>query len=498
MEMQFERISVPYLKKLTDGIRTQEETLEVRLPEGMPDIGRVLGAWGQVIVRGKEWNSDQMTLSCGVMAWVLYTPEDGEGVRSVEAWLPFSAKWDLPETRYDGKIMDKCMLKGVDARSTSARKMMVRAVLCVDATGYQPEQTHIAVPGELPPDIRLLTAQYPVMLPKETGEKAFVIDEEITLSNSPKPEKLLYYTLYPEITDKKVMAGKVVFRGNGALHMLYRGADENLYTWDYELPFSQYADLDGEYSQDAVLDVLPCITALDLSVNEEGQLQLKAGLLGQYLLYDREMVTVEEFDFSPNRKLELQFEQLQLPAVLDRLTNEVQAEANTSAEVRQMVDVTVYPSCGQTVYTENGLQMTLPWQFQMLYYDMTGDIRSVVAGWEESWSVPSAQDNKADTCITAINRPQAMMGAGNVNLRADMIVQTCVSEGQGMTMLTGMEMGELEKPDPDRPSLILCRKGNRRLWDVAKETGSTVEAILMANGLEAEPEGDQVLLIPVK
>ncbi len=498
MEMQFDRIPVPYLQKLTDSPRTQEETLEVRLPDGMPDIGRVLGAWGQVIVRGKEWNADHMALSCGVMAWVLYTPEEGEGVRSVEAWLPFTMKWDLPETRYDGKMMTLCMLKGVDARSTSARKLMVRAVICTDTQGWQAQQAQVAVPGEMPADIRLLTAEYPVMLPKETGEKAFALEEELTVSNGPKPEKLLYYTLCPEITDQKVMAGKVVFRGNAALHLLYQGADENLYSWDYDFTFSQYTDLDGEYSQDAVVEVIPCVTALDLSLNDDGQLRMKAGILGQYLLYDRSMVTVAEDAYSPNRKLELQFEQLQLPAVLDRMENAFSAETNPQAEVRQVVDLAFNPACGQTIHTETGIQATLPGQFQILYYDMEGQLRSMLTPWEESWTIPGAQDNTVSTRITAIGKPQAMVGAGNVTMRADMTAEAVVSAGQGMSMLTGMEMGELEKPDPNRPSLILCRKGNRRLWDVAKETGSTVETILLANGLEAEPEGNQVLLIPVK
>ena len=93
MEMEFNRIPISYLQKLAGQLRSQEETLEVRLPDGMPDIGRVLGAWGQVIVRGKEWNSNHMAVSCGVMVWVLYKPEDGTEVRSVEAWLPFSMKW---------------------------------------------------------------------------------------------------------------------------------------------------------------------------------------------------------------------------------------------------------------------------------------------------------------------------------------------------------------------------------------------------------------------
>ena len=498
MEMQFDRIPVPYLKKLTDSVRTQEETLELRLPEGMPDIGRILGAWGQVVTRGKEWNADNMVLSCGVMVWVLYTPEDGEEVRSVEAWLPFTMKWELPETRYDGKIMASCMLKSVDARSTSARKMMVRAVLCADAQGWQSEQAELAEPGEMPGDVHLLTEQYPVMLPRETGEKPFVLEEQISVSNGQKPEKLLYYTLHPELTDKKVMAGKVVFRGNCTLHLLYRGADENLYTWDYDMPFSQYADLDGSYEQDAAVDIALCVTALDLALVEDGCLQLKAGILGQYLLSDRTMLTVTADAFSPNRKLELQYEQLELPAILDCMDHTLQVEANGQIEVRQIIDAVFYPACGQTASGDSGVKITMPGQFQMLYYDMTGELRCAMIPWEGSWDMPGADSNTTNVSVKSVGKLQTMAGAGNVTLRTDMQTQTVTSAGQGIFMVTGMTLGEQEKPDPNRPGLILCRKGNRRLWDLAKQTGSTVETILQANGLEAEPEGDRVLLIPVK
>ena len=497
MEMQFDRVPVPYLKKLADGVRTQEETLEVRLPEGMPDIGRVLGAWGQVIVRGKEWNPDEMTLSCGVMVWVLYTPEDGEQICSVEAWLPFTMKWDLPETPYDGKIVASCMLKGVDARSTAARKLLVRAVLCAAAQGLESAQAQLAVPGELPADIRLLTAEYPVTLPRETGEKAFVLEEQLPVSNRPKPEKLVYYTLQPEITDQKVMAGKAVFRGIVRLHLLYQGAEQSLCTWDHELPFSQYADLDGAYSQDAELQVVPCVTALDLSLTEDGQLQLKAGILSQYLLSDRSVLAVAEDAYSPVRKLEPAFEPLKLPALLDRVSNVFRIESTAQAEARQVVDVTAYPACSYTAKGESGLEISLPGQFQMLYYDMAGQLRSMLIPWEERWSIAGSEDNTADIRISAVSAPQVLPGAGSVTLRADMTAAASVSAGQGLTMLVGMDMSDAEKPDPNRPSLILCRKGNRRLWDLAKENGSTVEAILTANGPAAEQEENPVLLIPV-
>lgn len=499
MEMQFDRISVPYLQKLTGQLRSQEQTLEVRLPDGMPDIGRVLGAWGQVIVRSKEWGNGSMTVSCGVMAWVLYTPEDGDGVQSVEAWLPFSMKWELPDTQYDGEILASCLLKSVDARSTSARKLMVRANLEAMGEAWQPGEAQVAAPDSPAEDVAVLTASYPVQLPKEAGEKAFLLEEQLSLpATGPKLEKLMYYSLQPEILDKKIMAGKVVFRGVAMLHILYRGEDGRPYAWDYELPFSQYGDLEGEYDQDATVSVRPCVTSLDVSLDENADLQLKAGILGQYLLWDQSLVTVVEDAYSPYREIRITFEQLQLPSVLDQTTQTVHVEKSLQADAQQIVDVTFCPRFSDMDRTDTGVAFSLPGQFQMLYYDPEGMLHGITVPWEGEWKLPAAQDSTVDARVIPIGKPLAVPGAGNVSLRAECNVDVVTTAGQGIPMVTEMDMDEPKKPDPNRPSLILCKAGKRRLWDVAKHTGSTVEAIKQANHLQGEPDANAVLLIPIR
>lgn len=66
-----------------------------------------------------------------------------------------------------------------------------------------------------------------------------------------------------------------------------------------------------------------------------------------------------------------------------------------------------------------------------------------------------------------------------------------------LTMVSALQLGQIREPDPERPSLILMRPGHRDLWDLAKACGSTVDAIRSANGLEAEPDENAMLLIPV-
>ncbi len=497
--MQFETKQVPCLQPLKYQLQSAEETGEIRLPDGMPEIGTVLGAWGQAILRSKEWNAGSMGLSCGVMAWVMYLPEDGEGVYSVQTWIPVQMRWELPQTDRDGVILSGCSIRQLDARSTSSRKLMVRVVIDAVTEAWLPSQTQIPVPGEYPQDVQVLTETYPVLLPKEAGEKSFTLEETITLPGSvPKPEKLMYYRLQPELLDKKVMAGKAVFRGAGILHMVYRTEDGSICSWDTEIPFSQYMDLEGTFEVDAHIRVCPCVTSLEVELNPDGSLQLKAGLLAQFLLWDQEMITVSKDAYSPDRKVTPIFEDVYLPTVLDSSAQTVRAEQSLPEEITQVADVAFYPSSGHWEHSDGMAKMRLPGFFRLLCYDQEHRLCSKTLPWEGNWSLTADPSTRLTAWTGPSGNPQAVTAMGGIDLRAEVSVDATVYTGRDMTFMTGMELEEAAQKDPNRPSLILCRKGNRSLWEVAKETGSTVTDIERVNNLTGEPAEEKLLLIPIQ
>ena len=108
----------------------------------------------------------------------------------------------------------------------------------------------------------------------------------------------------------------------------------------------------------------------------------------------------------------------------------------------------------------------------------------------------AGSDSRVDAAIFPGNPPSATAGSG-IELRGESILQTQTSARSGIPMVTGLRIGEEREADPNRPSLILRRAGKGRLWDIAKSTGSTVEAIQAANRLSEEPEESRILLIPV-
>ena len=131
----------------------------------------------------------------------------------------------------------------------------------------------------------------------------------------------------------------MVFRGNGNLHVLYRSEEGQLHGWDFELPFSQLADLSGEHSGDAQADILLSPTSLELEVDDEGHMRLKCGIVGQYLISDREMLTLAEDAYSPGRELSVQMENLEVPAILESRRETVYGEQSIPAEANLTADV---------------------------------------------------------------------------------------------------------------------------------------------------------------
>lgn len=498
MELQFQKSNISCLDAAVREIQNSEQTQEIKLPDGMPDIGRILAAWGQVILRGKEWRSDSISFSGGLMVWVLYAPEDGSAERCIDAWIPFQMKWDLPDGTPEGTIRIQCLPRFVDARSVSARKIMVRAGMAAMAEAFAPMECELYSPDNLSADVELLRSTYPVRLPKEAGEKTFLVDEDLTLPDSaPQPEKLIYYRINPKLSDRKVLSNKVVFRGNANLHTLYRSEEGQLHSWDFELPFSQYAELTGEHGTDAQADIALSPTSLELELDDEGHLRLKCGIVAQYLITDKQLLELIEDAYSPNRELAIQTENLELPAVLENRRENLYGEQTIPAEANLAADVSFLPDFPRQRRTQNGVEMEIPGIFQVLYYGEDGVLHSGTARWEGQQSLNADENSRITAVPMSPEEPQAVLGSGSITARTDLPMEMTTTARQSIPMVTGVNLGDQRQPDPNRPTLILRRAGEKRLWDIAKTSGSTMEAIRRANNLQDEPAPNQMLLIPV-
>ncbi len=492
MELPFEKTVCRFWQQKQYTPVMREETQEFRLPESLPDIGRVIAAWGQTVIRGKDWRSDHVGINGGVMVWVLYAPEDGGEVRRIESWLPFNVRLEQSHRGDDGVIRAEGALCSVDARSTSSRKLMLRCQVGLLVQTLVPRQTELMAPKELPGDIEVLERSYPMILTRETGEKTFLVDETVALPAG-VGDKVVYYRLTPQILEQKVLGGKAVFRGVGDLHVLLQDREGKLSGTDLEVPFAQYLDLDGSYDEGTEISNLLCVTSLEAEATENGELRIRCGLVSQYIINAPTMIRCVEDAYSTCRELELGRQEVLLPGWLEEQVREVEL-AERMGEVP--LDAIFFPDLPMVTRQPGGAEISLGGTFQTLCADADGMLTGKTTKASRSLNLSTECETIPQTWLqggTGVRRE-----GGGCALEAKLGLKIASICTKPLSMVASISGGSCTLPRADRPSVIVrARKGEETLWDIAKYCGSTVSAIQRLNKLDTEPEENRLLLIPV-
>lgn len=497
MELKFLSTSCNCLEPVLHEAQNLEQTQQIRIPDGMPDIGRVVGAWGQPVIRGKDWRDDSIGFTGGMLVWVLYAPEDGSADQVVTGWIPFQCRWDLPDEAAQGQIRLRCLPRSVDGRTVSPRKLLVRAGMAVMAEALSPVSIQTAVPSGETGEIQLLRERYPLRLNREAGEKSFPLEETLTLpEGTPRWKSVLSCSLEPVLTECRVLTDKLVFHGFGKLKLLCLFEDGQASAREFDLPFSQYVQLQGMFEADPAGDIAFGITSLEPELEETGQLRIKCGLVAQYLITDREMVDVLQDAYSLKKDLRIEREEAVFPAVLDSRRENLYGEHTLQGEAGKIADTRYLPDFPRIRETESGRVLTIPGRLQLLCEGADGQLVTLSEKWDLEHTL-DADEECTLSAVPGLAELQSGLSSGAVQVRGEIPLQITAAARQAIPMVTSVEAVSEKKPDPSRPSLVLMRAGDKRLWDMAKENATTVEAIQNASGITAEPEPGRMILIPI-
>ncbi len=501
MELAFQQSAVTHLQKLASQTASQEETAEATVPDGLPDVGRVVGCWGVPVIRSKQWQQNTMGISGGITAWVLYVPEDGSAPRQVPAYLSFSMRWDLPHTETQGSMRISCRLKSIDARAINARKILVRASISCQAEAFCPGQTRFYTLENPPKDLEVLRSRLPLLLPTELSEKSFLVDEEIELpGGAPPVAQIIAYQISPVLNDSKVLGEKAVFKGSCGLHLVYMTPEDRLAVWDFDLPFSQYAELEQNYDQEEELQTELIMTGAEVTAGEDGKsLHFTCSLSAQCLVLCRQTVDLVKDMYSLRQTVTPKLQTVPIKSRLDRQNLRVQTETAFPIGGGSLMDCTFLPGLPNTHREGESVVVEAPVWCSIIYYDADGALQGSAGSSAAQAAFPLAEGCPCEAAAVLSGPVQWSMGGGTATVRGTVALTVDSFSNQELTFLSGAELGEPATPDAGRPSLIIRTPAPEEdLWSLAKACGSTIAAIQGANHLTQEAlDTNRLLLIPV-
>ena len=492
MELTFHEQRVHYLAQTRYDNLYQEQTAEMTVPETMPEIARIVDCFGTVIVGNRTVESGSVSVSGGIQAGVLYVAEGSDDeLNRIDVYLPFTVTKKIP-VQEDSTLFYWGWLRSIDARFINSRKVLVRANLGSELTLYAPAEWAVCQLDRRPAALACKTNVYPLRLPVSVAEKELQIADEVLMpEDCVGADRLLKWSIGAEITDTSVIGEKAVFKGDLRLRVLFRSEAGKLAAWEGTVPFSQYAELDRT-GEDATVSVQPIFRHVEIDTDgqlDSRRLLLNVTLTAQLVTFAAVPVTLTEDAYELGGSFAPEWETRELTPLLDLQTKTVEAALALPQDAERILDWTVLPDAPGSGGA-GGEELTAGVWANVLYYDQNNALQGRVLRDTVRTGLTRTEGGSCSCCLTSAGEAQVQGGQLRSGLRA-------VCRTEKPTAFRNLCGGKTEPaPRADSPSLIV-RKASGPLWDVAKQCGSTVEAITAANRLDTDDlEEERLLLIP--
>ena len=486
MELEFDRDVIHCWEIAADGTLCQEETLETIVPDACPDILRIVAVCGQATLNGKQAREGAAAVSGSVRAVLLYQPEEGGGLRRMEAALPFSAQMEAPGLTEQGQVHACVRLRGAEARALNPRKVLLRADLAVDVTAFQPRE-RVCCQGVL----------------EAVQEKPFTFSEQVRLNvGQGEPVQLAACRAVPLCGESRLIGSKLIFKGAVELQLLVQEAGGGLNACRENLPFSQIMEVPGlgeggECRMAVELTQLSCQPA-----GEDGRtVEVVLDLLAQAQVWSRRPVTLLQDLYSTALQTQVEREEQVLWQLVEQSsrTQNVRELLETGALPRSVTDSWV--SLGEIRRKREGDQLVLEEEARVtvLYLDENDALQALQRPLTVSCRLDAPEGARCCCRAACSGEVFAAPSAGGIEVRFAVDFHFLILREQHTTAVCGAALGEPRTGgEGDQPSVVLrLASPGEGLWELAKAYGTTTEQIVQANGLEEGqlPLG-RMLLIP--
>ncbi len=498
MDMELQRVTLEGYRPIYHTMFTQEETLESIVPDAMPDVERIVCAWGAARVRDCELGEGALRLTGEARVTVLYLPEGEDAPRPLEVSLPFQCSRDDPRLRSGDPVLAEVTLTSADSRTVNPRKLLTRCQLSVWAAAYEEGVQEIACDAAGEHLEKRLVPRKFWRIPA-VREKTFAFSDVLRPPASrPEMEELLYSRAETGPVDAKLIGKKLVLKGDVELTALYRGGGQ-LVPARFELHYSQIVDL-GDAAEDAEPEVSVALRSADCRL-AGGELEVALEAQIQAVLWTLRPVTVLADAYGVGESVDVERTPVTLCAMAERTARREMGRKLCQSDVpaKQVLDCAAAVSSVAGEPVEGGMEYTAQAEVSVLYLS---EDDALCAGAVTVPIVSRVELPEGAECACrcrTVGEATAVPVTGGIEVRCEAEFAFNAVSAEQVWAVSELREGTAPA-DIRRPSVVIRRMGEgETLWDVAKACGSTVADIRAANDLPSE-EGatGALLLIPTK
>lgn len=506
MDLKVMNRAVSVVETLFDDFDERPVDCDFVLPDYCPDIAAVLKCTLKPVVQSKQLSGDRMIVDGLALIRVMYLDEGRKCVRCCEFSQPFTSTFAVKNVGVNACIQVTAKTDYVNCRATSPRRLDIHGAFTVKLK-ITAEGTSDIVSDLKGDKLYSRKSAVSFTVPAASAEKPFTISEVLELGTGKAPaEALIRGDAVPHLTECKILANKVIVKGDLLLKNLYVSdiAAGTMEQVRHEVPFSQIIDVDGlndEWLCDVELEVLS--SDVHITVNQSGEstlLSVNIKVLALVQCYRTAACEVVTDAYSAYCPLRLETKRLDTAHLVGirRDTAVVKESLDLPPEgVAEVVDIwcEAFPSAQRCVDGKSYIDGKL--MIAMLAKDNAG----VVSYYERTGGFTLEYDEPCQemtASIQALGAEYTVMGS-KVEIRVELAVCRCCYVSDGCMAVTGVTADENAGFPEEKAALkIYFASGGESLWEIAKNCHTSVEAVMEENGLQSDVlPNDSMLLVPL-
>ena len=513
MDLYLSHEKIRLAKNVLTTSLTQEETIEMIVPDALPDILRVIDTDATLLVRSKDTDAGRVSVSGVAAVTVLYCPEDAPGVRKMTVEIPFTVAAADSEVLQTSKVVSRVSLISADAVIVNPRKFIARIDILAEISCYNDVELAFCADIDAAADsgIELLHDSFMVNSPVDVKEKSFVISDNVSLpGTAPAIGELLKTRVRLMADEAKVVGNKVIFRGRTNFSLLYNSDDaDELCSADLSSEFSQIMELET-MSGDGEFDIVLMLTgAYFQSDNMDGSdnrtLNAELHVVAQCVAAEMKSVSYISDAYSTKFELTHEAEMLEIESKsgATRQSAVIRGTLETDSGIARIVSIDASPGIVEYAIEGSDIAVRCSIYVNCVYECDDGQIMAISGRFEADSTIDEySKNHKYAVTAECTGEIYGTVAGNGIELRVPVDFVITESVADSINPISAMSYDDAATLDTSKlPSLMISRVGGEdTLWRLAKRHYSTTELILSANGLEDENDisSQQMLIIPKK
>lgn len=492
-----------------NGILEQSVELDYLLPDYCQSIFKVLKCKIVPKITSQRMMNGNVIIDGVCHIKIIYVSEDNHQIRSIHQKQVFSKSIELKDTDEHSVLNAFIKCDYSNCRVVNQRRLDIRGAISINATVSCVKPLNILTKAE-GLGVQTNSKEVTALDKKLNAVKEFTIREELEIGYGKSTiSEIFDYNANGILTEYKIIANKVIIKGEIMLHLLYSGnnPDSTPEIMDYSIPISQIIDLQSvseEYKCMVTFD----ITAIDINLKQNGD--------GEYNCFDTEFSIRICCEANKNAQIQLVNDIFSTDYEVNSIGSKVRIEelvdsihesiiCKTNVQIPQNELECVYDIfcefLNETVKCENGF---IDIDGALNVCILAKDCENMPTMIEKSTPCKLKIDVKASNentiftpFISVASTSYNLISDTEIEVRVEVKVCSNLFEYSYYNVIDSIEVDETVKKEKkkDVALLLYYAKSGEDVWDIAKKYNSCIDSILSENELSTKKLTENMMLL---